>query len=152
MWKCEFELNGQPLSKFKYGAKAIDAFSGMGANVNRRSAACLANVGPIPSGTYYIVDRQSGGLLGPLYDLMGRHDSWFSLYAADRKIDDETFCNEVRRGNFRLHPKGALGVSRGCITIERLSDFTLMRAVLLGKAKQPIPGSALRAYGYVVVK
>lgn len=35
----------------------------------------------------------------------------FALCAADGKIDDETFCNKVKRGSFRLHPTGNLGIS-----------------------------------------
>ena len=112
---------------------------------------CLKDIGPIPSGTYYIVDRESGGLLGPLYEALGWRDNWFSLYADDGKIDDEIFCEEVKRGNFRLHPTGSRRISRGCITIETQADFNFLRTILKSTQKQAIPGSTLLAYGKVVV-
>jgi hypothetical protein len=108
MIECTFELNDKPMSELKCDAKAFPAFSGYGAHVNRRASACLSGLGPIPPGTYYILDRQSGGLLGPLRDYFSGHSNWFAFYANDGKVDDETFCNSVKRGNFRLHPKGPL--------------------------------------------
>lgn len=80
------------------------------------------------------------------------HSEWFALYAIDGKIDDETYCNQVKRGNFRLHPKGPRGISEGCITIEKLADFNYIRALLKSVAPAVIPGSDLKAYGKVVVK
>ena len=61
MIDCKFELNGHPLSYFQYGATYFPAFSGLGSFVNKREAACLPDWGPIPPGTYYIFDRESGG-------------------------------------------------------------------------------------------
>lgn len=101
---------------------------------------------------YYIVDRESGGLLGWLYDMFGQQGVWFALYENDGKIDDETYCNEVKRGNFRLHPKVGRGISRGCITIDRQADFNAIWVILKGTPKQIIPGSNLAAYGKVVVR
>jgi hypothetical protein len=37
-------------------------------------------------------------------------------------IDDSTFVDGVRRGEFRFHPKGRLGISLGCITLEYRSE------------------------------
>jgi hypothetical protein len=108
MLRCSFELNGKPMSMVNVYATQFPAFSGLGAHANRREFACHAGVGPIPPGLYYIIDRQSGGMLGPLRDLFSNKSDWFALYAADGKIDDETFCNKVKRGSFRLHPKGSL--------------------------------------------
>ena len=113
MIDCSFELNGKPMSVLKCGAMSFPAFSGLGAHANRREFACNVGVGPIPPGTYYIFDRQSGGLFGALRDLLNGHGEWFALYAVDGKIDDETFCNEVKRGNFRLHPKKWLRAGTG---------------------------------------
>jgi len=70
------------------------------------------------------------------------------LYAADGKIDDETYCNNVKRGLFRLHPGSA---SEGCITIEKMSDYQRLRAILRGVKPVAVPGSTLLAYGKVVV-
>jgi len=64
MIDCKFELNGKPMSIFWCGATRFPAFSGLGKHVNKRISACILNQGPIPPGTYYIIDRQSGGLLG----------------------------------------------------------------------------------------
>lgn len=68
MLEFTFELNGQHQSKLKCGAASYTAFSGEGAHRNKKASQCLLGSGPIPTGTYYIFDRQSGGLLGPLRD------------------------------------------------------------------------------------
>lgn len=152
MYQCSFELNNQPMSTFKVGSRSFPAFSGLANHVNKRIAVCIPNFGPIPPGTYYIVDRESGGFFGWLYDMIGQRKDWFALYANDGKIDDETYCKEVQRGNFRLHPKVGEGISKGCITINRQSDFNTIRDLLRGTSKQAIPGSTLLAYGKVIVK
>ncbi|ABA49261.1 unnamed protein product [Burkholderia pseudomallei 1710b] len=38
--------------------------------------------------------------------------TWFALYRADAKIDDETDVNGVKRSAFRLHPNGPMGSER----------------------------------------
>ena len=153
MYKCSFELNNKPMSAFKIGATSFPAFSGLRAHANRRVSICLAGFGPIPPGTYYIFDRQSGGVLGAFRDMFNDHSDWFSLYAIDGKIDDETYCNKVKRGSFRLHPKGAEGISQGCITIENRTDYHRLRAMLKGATPVAVPGgSSLKAYGKVVVR
>lgn len=75
-------------------------------------------MGPIPPGIYFIVDRESGGMLGGLRDYFTGRDTWFALCANDNRIDDKTFCNNIIRGHFRLHPKGVRGVSEGCVVID----------------------------------
>lgn len=152
MIDCSFELNNKSMSAFKCGASSFPAFSGLGQNANQRSAACFAGVGPIPPGSYYIFDRQSGGLLESFRNLFSDHSDWFALYAIDERIDDETFCDNIKRGNFRLHPKGGLGISKGCITIESVSDFQFLRVMLKNRKPEAVPGSKLFAYGKVVVR
>lgn len=152
MFECSFELNGKPMSYFKIGAMSFPAFSGLGQNANKLPLVCVKGAGPIPPGKYFIVDREHGGRLGWLRDLFNEHGEWFALYADDGQIDDEMFCDQVKRGNFRLHPKGPLGRSEGCITINELSHFHQIRAILRGKPPEAIPGSALKAYGMVTVK
>ena len=152
MRNCTFELNGKPMSTFKCGVSSFPAFSGIGKHINRRFSACITNKGPIPPGTYYIFDRQSGGLLGAFYDMFNDRSNWFALHAIDGKIDDETYCKEVKRGAFRLHPKGDVGISRGCITIESRTDYQFLRTVLRNSPPQAVPGSTLKAYGKVVVR
>lgn len=152
MIDCKFELNGKPLSDFWCGASRFPAFSGLREHINRRLSVCVPYAGPIPPGTYYVFDRQSGGLVGPLRDLFTGKDEWFALYAIDQKIDDETYCNKAKRGNFRLHPRGDQGISQGCITINSRTDFQFVRGILKNTKQEAVPGSSLLAYGKVVVR
>lgn len=152
MFDCRFELNNQPMSKFQILTASYPAFSGLGREINNRSAACLQNVGPIPVGPYYIVDRESGGLLGPLWDRIKGRTDWFALYAIDNAIDDRTYCKEVERGNFRLHPEGPSGLSKGCIVIKNRAHFNRVRSVLKSVRPITIPGTKHMAYGKVEVK
>jgi len=152
MIDCTFELNNKPMSTFMCGATSFPAFSGLGEHVNRWASACHSNLGPIPTGTYYIFDRQPGGLFGPLRDLFNDRDQWFALHAIDEKIDDETYCNQVKRGQFRLHPKGQEGISLGCITIDSSTDYLYLRTILKNSRPVAVPGSTLEAYGKVVVR
>lgn len=152
MFQCGFELNGQPMSAFRIGAISYPAFSGLGNNANRRTMACVKGTGPIPPGTYSIFDCQSGGLLGPIRDMLNGRNDWFALYAADNRIDDETFCNEVKRGNFRLHPKGITGRSEGCVVVAKESDFFHLRAILTSAKPVSVPGTKLKAYGRLVIR
>ncbi|MEC4717869.1 DUF2778 domain-containing protein [Noviherbaspirillum sp. CPCC 100848] len=152
MFQLHFELNDQALSALKLGPFSYPAFSGLAPHVNKRHAGCLANAGPVPPGLYYILDRESGGLLGPLRDRISNRSEWFALYAVDQKIDDYTYCNEVERGNFRLHPKGPSGISKGCIVLEKQVDFFRLRACLESASPTAIPGSKLKAYGKLWVR
>jgi len=152
MIDCSFHLNNKPMSSFKMGAPSFPAFSGLGKHVNRTISQCVPDSGPIPKGSYYIFDRQSGGLFGPLKDLFNDKDTWFALYAIDNKIDDETYCEQVKRGQFRLHPNGELGISRGCITINDWSDYQVIRSLLKGTKTIEIPDVGLECYGKVRVQ
>ena len=140
------------MSSFKMGASSFPAFSGLGKHVNKSSSECFENLGPIPRGRYYIFDRQSGGILAPLRDLITGRDEWFALYAIDGNIDDETYCKKVKRGLFRLHPKGPQGISQGCIVIDDSSNFQLISSVLKSTRKETIPSVGLEAYGTVFVR
>ncbi|AOE90738.1 DUF2778 domain-containing protein [Ralstonia solanacearum] len=152
MIECTFELNDKPISMFKIGARSFPAFSGLGSHLNRRSAVCSPNLGPIPPGRYYILDRQTGGRLGPLLDRIKGRQDWLALYADDGRIDDYTFCNRVQRGSFRLHPSGRAGISQGCIVIHSQADFYRLRALLNCHRPVAIPDLGIQAYGKVVVK
>ena len=152
MQQCDFELNNQPLTQFKIGAMSFPAFSGLGHYVNKRIFACVPDLGPIPPGTYFILDRQSGGFLGPLWDSIKGHKDWFALYANDGRIDDKTYCNHIERGNFRLHPKMGLGISKGCITIENIGHFNQIRMLLKSNKPTKIVGTDLLTYGTVLVR
>ncbi len=64
--------------------------------------------------------------------------------------------NGVSRGSFRLHPlrPDGSGISEGCITFFRRSDFYTVRHSLLRRQKVRVPGSrsGLMAYGYIDVQ
>ena len=152
MIECRFLLNDQPMSEFCLGSHRFPAFSGLDGEVNRRAAMCRRNTGPIPVGKYYIFDRESGGFLGPLRDMFRDKSDWFSLYAIDKKIDDYVLCNHIMRGNFRLHPKGGLGRSEGCIVIERESHFKFLSERLKASPQVAVAGTSLKAYGLVRVE
>lgn len=158
MFQCTFILNDKPLSDFVVGGTRyvggvrFAAFSGLGASVNKRASACHPDSGPIPPGRYYIFNRESGGRLGALRDWMrSDKEGWFSLYREDDRIDDQTICDSVARGNFRLHPKGAMGISKGCIVIEKPSEFLRLSAMLRSVPPVEVKGSSLKAFGIVTV-
>ncbi|WP_175687413.1 DUF2778 domain-containing protein [Burkholderia anthina] len=157
---CTFILNGQPISFLSCtGAGSVQAFSGMPEDRDKPESVAKPKSGPLPRGIYYIVDRQTGGRLGWLYDfaranLYGTDRAkWFALYRADGNIDDTTIINGVRRGAFRLHPNGPLGRSEGCITVKNPQDFERMSAFIRAQgATVPIPGTDINAYGIVEVR
>jgi len=156
MFSCNFVLNGNTQSDFEIiiqsRAFKYPAFSGHGQHTNRRTSSCLKGVGPIPPGRYYILDRYSGGRLEWLRNLFSDHSQWFALYAIDNNIDDETQCDQITRGNFRLHPRGTRGISNGCITIQRIEDFHELRLKLKSKPPKDISGTSISAYGIVEVR
>ena len=152
MKKCTFELNGQAMSNLTIGALSSPAFSGLGDNINRRISACVPNLGPIPPGDYFILNRESGGRIGWLRDLFSDKRDWFALYADDNKIDDETWCEQVKRGQFRLHPKGRVGVSKGCIVIDNPHDFNFISSILRNSHPEIIAGTDIKAWGKITVK
>lgn len=149
---CTFKLNGQPMSAITVRSRSYPAFSGMGKDANKKASACIKGAGPIPPGTYYIVDRPTGGLFGDIRAWLGNKGEWFALFADDGSVDDSTLCDRVFRGNFRLHPKGPLGRSEGCITVNTAEDFGAIRDQLKACPLESIPNSQLKAYAKVVVE
>ncbi len=119
------------------GVGNFPVFSGTGAGRDNPADVAMADIGPLPPGRYYIVDRQSGGHLGYLKDFFLEHiygtdrGKWFALYRDDGVIDDFTFIQGVKRGNFRLHPIGPRGLSEGCITLANPVNFDALRNALL---------------------
>ena len=152
MPNCTYELNGQETSFLKCGATSFAAFSGNKGHRNKRLSACIAGKGPIPVGKYYIIDRQSGGLLGPIRDLFSGKDEWVAFYAIDKKIDDVVMCDKIKRGQFRIHPKGPMAISDGCIVINKQSDFNYFKTILKNSKKEKIPGANIETYGVLTVK
>lgn len=151
MASCYFTLNGEMHSRFVYDGFSCTAFSGHGVDRNNPASGAVAGNGPIPPGSYWIVDRASGGVMGGLRDWVTHRDQWFALYRDDGSVDDETFYQGVRRGEFRLHPLGPMRMSLGCIVLEFASEFETLRSYLLAEPVAMIPGTSTRTYGTVSV-
>lgn len=140
------------------GVGAMVAFSGRGNGRDNPAATSQQAIGPIPKGIYYIIDRQSGGRIGWFRDLWGEygygttdHTEWFMLW--NPKTGDSTMVDGVKRGAFRLHPVGPMGLSEGCITIANPGQFKQLATYLRGQgATIPVPGSPSKAYGTVEVR
>ncbi|WP_186203901.1 DUF2778 domain-containing protein [Burkholderia gladioli] len=157
--ECSFILNKQPISTLHCpGLGHFSAFSGNGLHTNNPESVTVISKGPLPKGVYYIVDRESGGHLGWLRDVvkdMGNNThraDWFALYRNDGKIDVETIVNGIRRAHFRLHPIGSRRISNGCITLPSVSQFATLRAFLKSQPMFDVLGTKLKAYGRVTVK
>ncbi|MGZ7176332.1 DUF2778 domain-containing protein [Burkholderia gladioli] len=157
--RCTFDLNGKTTSTLNCpGFGMISAFSGTKSGRDNPNATDIEGVGPIPKGTYYIVDRQSGGRLGWFHDAIGKygigttdHTKWFMLWNAS--TGDSTYVGNVKRGQFRLHPMGQLRLSEGCITVTNPTTFDRLAEYLRKNgADLPVPGSTFKAYGTVDVK
>lgn len=139
------------------GVGDFPAFSGDGPGKDNRADIAIPDVGPLPPGRYYIVDRGSGGLFTHLLDFFRTHvygtdrSRWFALYNSTTH-DDWIFVNGVRRGNFRLHPRGPSNLSQGCITLANAAAFDKLRASLKASSMIAIPGGKGLAYGFVDVR
>jgi hypothetical protein len=156
--QCTFVLNKQSVGALACEGRNYAAFSGNGKGIDNPAMTNVLMTGPIPKGRYYIVDRPHGGRLGWLHDFVHNalnssvNTYWFALWADDGSIDDWTFVQGVKRGNFRLHPIGSLGISDGCITISDPARFGELRTRLLRSRASVIPGKGIRYYGTVDVK
>jgi hypothetical protein len=155
---CTFRLNGKPISTLHCeGVGDFAAFSGNGTGKDNPEAADIRDIGPLPPGRYYIVDRGSGGLFTHLVDFFRAHiygtdrSKWFALYNTDTS-DDWVFVNGVKRGNFRLHPHGTRNLSEGCITLTDPVAFERLRRSLKSTCKMTIRGGRGLAYGTIDVK
>lgn len=146
MLECKFKLNGKDISRLEIDGQSFPAFSGFEKHTNRSSSQCTPNLGPIPKGKYYIVDRTTG-VLQKLNAWLTSRDDWFALFAIDSNIDDFTLCNGVTRGQFRLHPMGEEGISLGCVTLLNKSDFKIVRTKLLAQNPREVGTQGARAYG-----
>lgn len=159
----KFLVKNAPLSPLTInGIGTFNAYSGNDQYRNRGGCTMIPNNGPIPAGKYWIVDRPGGGARSRAYawakdtlnSVVGHathHDEWFALYRDDGTIDDVTWVNGVKRGQFRLHPAGGERISLGCITLPSRVDFLIIRNALLHTVKIPARNSGLRAYGTIEV-
>ncbi|MBB5506617.1 DUF2778 domain-containing protein [Paraburkholderia atlantica] len=162
-YEGKFLVNNAPLSPLTiFGVGTFNAFSGHHQYRNRAGCTAVPNDGPIPAGKYWIVDRPKGGIRSQAYawaqdtfnsafGTPSNHNEWFALYRDDGSIDDITWVNGVRRGQFRLHPAGGQGISLGCITVPSHSDFMRIRNALIHTVTIPVRSSGLRAYGTIEV-
>ena len=159
----KFLVNNAPLSPLTiFGVGTFNAFSGNGQYRNRGGCTMVPDNGPIPAGKYWIVQRPTGGVRSAVETWLKDefnyysshptdHSEWFALYRDDGLVDDYTWINGVRRGNFRLHPAGGRGLSLGCITLPSRTDFVRIRTALLHTMTVPVRNSALKAYGSIEV-
>ena len=162
-YQGKFLVNNAPFSPLTiFGIGTFDAYSGNNQFRNRGGCSAIPNNGPIPAGKYWIVSRPTGGArskaLAWLKDEWNfyrgnptDHFEWFALYRDDGVIDDVTWVNGVKRGQFRLHPAGGEGMSIGCITLPGRVDFLRIRSALLHTTTIPIRNSGLDAYGSIEV-
>ena len=66
---------------------------------------------------------------------------------------DYTFVKGVKRRSFRLHPRGPLGISEGCITLNDPGQFDQLHKFLIEqKGLTIIPGTTIKYYGTVEVE
>ena len=155
---CSFKLNRQATSQLVCpGLGSFAAFSGQKEGRNNPAMVDKTEIGPLPPGRYYIVDRRSGGRLGWLRDWINAEwsvdrNEWFALFREDGVVDDVTSIDGVVRGGFRLHPIGPLGLSEGCITLFHLSDFVRLRDALKKEGVSTAIPSGGAAYGTVDVR
>jgi len=145
----ESELNSQPSSELQCECgESFTAFSGAAGEArNNPEFVIAADLGPLPPGRYYIVDRPVGGRLGWLYRLFKK--DWYGLYQDDGVIDDRTTVHDVTRGAFRLHPGGR---SEGCVTLKNRDQFDKLRQLLDSTKPQVLPtAEGLVYYGVIDV-
>ena len=145
-----FELNNTPMSNLTCECgRSFPAFSGDADATNDPGATSIPDFGPIPKGSYYIVDRPSGGRLGRLREFISGSDKWYALYRDDGVIDDNSSVDGVTRGQYRLHSGTR---SAGCITLQNADDFKKLRDLLSKTKKGKIPGTNIDYYGRVTVR
>jgi len=155
---CTYVLNGEPLSRLVCDGVSYDAFSGDAASyVNDVRYQDVPDLGPLPLGRYYILDRESGGLTGwlrdPIQDYFAGTDKseWLSLYRDDDLVDDNTIINNTQRGAFRIHPIGPRGISQGCVTLFSPLAFVVLRQYIRNRRGETLPGKSIKYYGILDV-
>lgn len=155
---CTYVLNGEPLSRLVCDGVSYDAFSGDASSyVNDVRYQDVPDIGPLPLGKYYILDRETGGRAGwlvqPVKDYFAETDrsKWLSLYRDDGIIDDMTSINNIQRGAFRIHPIGPKGISEGCVTLLSPLAFEVLRNYIRNRPGEPLAGKSIRYYGTLEV-
>lgn len=111
--RCTFDLNRERVSTLNCpGFGTIPAFSGKGRARDNPEATGLKGVGPIPKGTYYIVDRQSAAISADFTTLgasrvVGYHRSHQVVYVVECEHRRHDFCRESKARAFSDSPDGA---------------------------------------------
>jgi hypothetical protein len=156
---CTFILNKKEDSAFSCdGTPPVVAFSGQREGRDNPDDTAIEDIGPLPKGRYYLVDRQSGGILGGFRDWVSAHghvstdrSKWFMLW--NPVTGDKTNIDGITRGSFRLHPMGPHRLSMGCITVRHQYEFDRLEKFIRSQRPSiPVPGTSLKAYGMVDVK
>jgi len=129
-----------------YKSYGYSVFSGKDCHRNNPKSVAEKDKGPIPTGTYYIVDRPAGGR--NFIRNYQRRD-WFALFRNDGVIDDQTIINGVTRGNFRMH---AGSRSDGCVTFQYSDQFAKVSKILQNTTTSTIPGTTIKYYGTLTVE
>jgi uncharacterized protein RhaS with RHS repeats len=144
-----FELNGKAEGSLECACgEKYRAFSGNGAYRNQPDATSVKDNGPLPEGTYYIVDRPRGGPISQAAAFVTGKSKWFALYRDDGSVGDSTSEKGVARSEIRLHPGSR---SYGCMTLKDDVDFDHLRNRLLKTSTGTIPGTNIKYYGTVLV-
>lgn len=144
-----------------YGVGTFDVLSGIDFYINNPDCADHEKAA-IPPGTYWVTDRPAGSLynrvraevIDAAHRYRNHHSDWFALFS-DKTKKDSLIVNGVTRSGFRLHPLNSdgSGVSWGCITLRRYSDFQHLRRQLLRRGTFPVPGgNGLMAYARIDVR
>jgi hypothetical protein len=155
---CTFALNKKTTSALVCsGFGAVEAYSGHGKGRDNPDDVADQDVGALPPGTYYLIDRQSGGRFGWLHDFQARYfgstdrQRWFMLW--NSRGGDVTMIGGIKRGAFRLHPEGPLHLSDGCITVKSGALFDRLQSYIRSNPPDMVvPGTSLKAYGTVQVR
>lgn len=142
-----------------YGVGTYPVFSGIKPYTNDPNCSYKVD-SAIPVGRYWIVDRPAGSFANQVrawaWDKVtgNRHDEWFGLFS-DNTMSDSVFVHGISRGSFRLHPvrPDGRGISQGCITFFKRSDFQIVRRAILATKKTVIRRGnlTLSVYGRVDV-
>jgi RHS repeat-associated protein len=138
--------NGMLISDCDCPTQRVPAFSGIDPFTNDPTSSNIPSAGAIPPGQYYIVEPY-------IYtaDPRSRYFlyTFFKLYRVDDVIDDETFINGVRRGEFRFHPGR---ISLGCVTVGDLRAWAQIQHRVLNTNPSIIPGTSIPYLGVVTVQ
>ena len=143
--------NYQSEGQYMFINSSTKAFSGNGKDRNNPNSTNVPKKGPLPKGTWYIVDRpKSDNVLKNAYNSIVRgKDNWFALYRKDGNVDDSTVENGAERTSIRLHPGD---YSEGCLTIFDEEEFENIVDELMNTEMEVIPNTDIITYGTIEIQ